>query len=138
MNVQLSRSEGHAGRPGSIFGEVVGAAVGLQWAIVLTLAAVAWWVAGANSAISLLGGGVAVALPNTLLALSLWLRVRLIGSLSAATFLFGEIVKIVLTMALLILIAIKLSPSVVWLALIIGVIGALKAQWLVLWVTRRF
>ena len=98
---------------------------------------VAWWLGGAKSAISLLAGGAAVALPNTLLALSLWLRVWLAGSLSAATFLFGEIVKIALTMALLILAAIKLSSSLVWLALIIGVIGALKAQWLGLWITRK-
>ena len=137
MNVQLGRSGVHARRPGSIFGEVVWAAVGLQWAIVLAFTGVAWWLGGAKSAISLLAGGAAVALPNTLLALSLWLRVWLAGSLSAATFLFGEIVKIALTMALLILAAIKLSSSLVWLALIIGVIGALKAQWLGLWITRK-
>ena len=137
MNVQLGRAGVHARRPGSIFGEVVWVAVGLQWAIVLAFTGVAWWLGGAKSAISLLAGGAAVALPNTLLALSLWLRVWLAGSLSAATFLFGEIVKIALTMALLILAAIKLSSSLVWLALIIGVIGALKAQWLGLWITRK-
>ena len=137
MNVQFRRSGFHAGRPGYIFGEIVRAAVGLQWAIVLVLTGVAWWLAGAKSAISVLAGGGAVALPNTLLALSLWLRVCLAGSLSAATFLFGEVVKIALTMALLILAAIKLSSSLVWLALIIGVVGALKAQWLGLWITRK-
>lgn len=138
MNVQFSHANDRAGRAGAIFGEVAAAAVGMQWAVVLVLAAVAWWLAGARSAVSLLGGGLAVALPNTLLALSLWLRARLGGSLSAAAFLSGEIVKIVLTLSLLILIAVKLSLSVVWLALIIGVIGALKAQWLAFWVTRRF
>ena len=116
----------------------MGTAVALQWVVILTLSAAAWILGGADDALSVLGGGAAVALPNTLLALWLTLRLRRTGSLTTATMLLGELLKLGLTMALLVLAVVELKPAVSWLALIVGVIGALKAQWLALWFTRKY
>jgi len=114
----------------------VGTAIALQWLTVLILTAAAWGVAGATGAVSLFGGGAAVALANTMLALWLTLRVAKAGALSAAAMLGGEMLKLGLTAALLVIIAVKLKP-LMWIALIVGVIAALKAQWLALWFTRK-
>lgn len=51
---------------------------------------------------------------------------------------FGEILKIVLTVSLLVMVVVRFKPDLSWPALIVGVVGALKAQWLALWVTRRY
>lgn len=122
----------------STWGATVGTAIALQWGVVLALSCAAWTAGGQVAAQSLLGGGAAVAVPNTMLAL--WLTLRLIktGSAGAAAMMFGEILKIALTVGLLVMVVVRLRPDVSWPALIVGVIGALKAQWLALWVTRRF
>ncbi|MCG3143327.1 MAG: hypothetical protein HONDAALG_00668 [Gammaproteobacteria bacterium] len=116
---------------------VVGKTIALQWAVILILAAAAWPLSGIAGAVSLVLGGAAVAFPNTLLALWLTIRVQRVGSLTTAALLFGELLKLGLTLALLALFVAKFRHTVVWLALIIGVVGALKAQWLALWVTRK-
>lgn len=116
---------------------VVGRTIGLQWAVILILAAAAWLLSGIAGAVSLVLGGAAVAFPNTLLALWLTIRVRRLGALSATALLFGEFIKLGLTLVLLALFVANFGHAVVWPALIIGVVGALKAQWLALWVTRN-
>ncbi|MCC6715031.1 MAG: ATP synthase subunit I [Gammaproteobacteria bacterium] len=116
---------------------VVGKTIALQWAVILILAAAAWPLSGIAGAVSLVLGGAAVAFPNTLLALWLTIRVQRVGSLTTTALLFGELLKLGLTLALLALFVAKFRHTVVWLALIIGVVGALKAQWLALWVTRK-
>jgi ATP synthase protein I len=109
----------------------------LQWAVVVVLAGAAWLLGGKTGAVSLLLGGGSVALPNALLAAWLTLRVRRPGGAGLGAMLGGEMLKLGLTFALLVL-AVKATPTLSWLALLVGVIGALKAQWLALWVTRRF
>lgn len=116
----------------------VGTTIALQWLVILVFAAAAGLLAGTNGGLSLLVGGTAVALPNALLALWLTLRVHRVGRLGAAAMLGGEFLKLGLTMALLVLFIVRLKPTLSWLALIIGVVIALKAQWLALWFTRRF
>ena len=49
----------------------------------------------------------------------------------------GELLKLGMTAALM-LALVRANPGVMWLALIAGVVGALKAQWLALWVTRKY
>jgi F0F1-type ATP synthase assembly protein I len=122
----------------SSWGATVGTAIALQWAVVMVLAMAAWLLGGAQSAKSLLYGGGAVALPNTIFAF--WLTVRVIrkGSAGAGAMLGGEMLKLGLTIALLAIVVSKWKPELDWLALIVGLIGALKAQWLALWVTRRY
>lgn len=111
--------------------------VALQWGVILVLGAVAWMLAGQASAWSLLGGGAAVALPNALFALWLSLRRRQGGSL-AVSMLLGEVCKLALTITLLLVMIVELKPVMSWPALLVGVIAALKAQWLAVWVTRDF
>ena len=79
-----------------------------------------------------------MAFPNTSLALWLSLRRWRVGSLGVASVMAGELLKMGLTIALLVLMVVQLKPALSWLALIVGVIAALKAQWLALWVTRDF
>lgn len=121
----------------SIWGATVGTAIALQWGVILALAVLAWPIGGQIAATSLFYGGAAVAFPNTALAAWLTLRVLKTGNAGAATMMFGEILKIALTISLLVMVVVRLRPDVSWPALIVGVVGALKAQWLALWVTRR-
>ncbi len=115
---------------------VVGKTILLQWAVILILAAAAWLLSGIAGAVSLVLGGAAVAVPNTLLALWLTIRVHRVGSLTTAALLLGELLKLGLTLALLAIFVTKFRHVLIWPALVVGVIGALKAQWLALWVTR--
>jgi ATP synthase protein I len=115
----------------------VGKTIALQWAVVLLLAGVAWGAFGAGSAKSLVLGGVAVALPNALLALWLTARLYRAGSVGFVSMLAGELLKLGMTVALLAAVVVALKPQVAWLALIVGVVAALKAQWLAVWFTRN-
>jgi ATP synthase protein I len=118
------------------WGATVGMAIALQWAAIGVLAGVAWILGGTMGALSLIGGGASVALPNTLLAGWLTLRRMRPGGAGPAAMLGGELLKLVLTIALLVVV-VKASPGLSWLALLAGMVGALKAQWLALWVTRN-
>ncbi|MES2489634.1 MAG: ATP synthase subunit I [Pseudomonadota bacterium] len=116
----------------------VGTAIALQWALVLIFAVAAWLLIGKFGALSLFLGGAAVALPNAVLALWLTLRLRSKGAVGAVGMMSGELLKLVFTLAAIVLVAVKLKPELSWLAMLTGVIVALKAQWLALWVTRRY
>lgn len=114
----------------------VGIAIALQWAVILALSGIAWiW--GERAAQSLLLGGAAVALPNALLALWLTLRLYRRGTVGMASMLAGELLKLGMTIALLVIVVGALKSQVAWLALIVGVVAALKAQWLAVWFTRN-
>ena len=115
----------------------MGTAVALQWGVILALAAVAWLWGGETSAVSLLLGGASVALPNALLAAWLTVRIRRTGVAGPAAMLGGELAKLALTVVMLVTV-VRGHPGVSWLALLIGVAGALKAQWLAVWFTRNF
>lgn len=114
----------------------VGTAIALQWSVVLVLAAVAsiW---GSRAGVSLLLGGATVAVPHTLLAG--WLTVRLLrhGGAGPVAMLGGEMLKLGTTIVLLFAVG-RANPGLSFGALIIGVIGALKAQWLAVWFTRNY
>ena len=119
------------------WGATVGRAVALQWAVILVLGLFTWVGFGTDAAQSLLFGGVAVALPNALLALWLTLRLHRVGPVGVVGMLAGELLKIGLTIALLAIGGSAFKSQVVWLALIVGVVAALKAQWLAVWFTRN-
>lgn len=125
------------GEQRGIWGATAITTVALQWGVILSLGGVAWILGGQASAWSLLGGGAAVALPNALFALWLTLRRRQGGSL-AVSMLVGELFKLGLTIALLLMVIGGLKPVLSWLALLVGVVAALKAQWLALWITRGY
>jgi ATP synthase protein I len=128
----LSRIGGRSG-----WGAVVGRTIALQWAVILILAIAAWIWAAEAGAVSLLVGGAAVAVPNALLALWLTIRIQRVGTLATTALLVGELLKLGLTLALLAILVAAYRHAMVWPAFIVGVVGALKAQWLALWYTRN-
>jgi ATP synthase protein I len=119
------------------WGAVVGKTIALQWIVILLFAGLAWAAAGTRGAQSALLGGAAVAVPNALLALWLTLRLYRVGTVGVASMLGGELLKLGMTITLLVVVVVALKPQISWLALIVGVVGALKAQWLAVWFTRN-
>lgn len=121
----------------SIWGASLVKAMALQWGAVAALAGVAclWSV---NAGLSLLGGGLAVVLPNTLLAL--WLRPRLqrADAAGAVALMVAEGLKLMGTTGLLLAVVLLLRPGLVWPGFLAGIVVALVAQWATLWVTRRY
>jgi ATP synthase protein I len=114
----------------------VGIAIALQWSFILVCSGIAW-VWGDRAAQSLLLGGAAVAVPNALLAAWLTLRLYRSGPVGVAGMLAGELGKLGATIALLVIVVRTLGADVAWIALIVGVVAALKAQWLAVWFTRN-
>ncbi|MCF8199385.1 MAG: ATP synthase subunit I [Sulfuritalea sp.] len=94
------------------------------------VAGLAWIWAGKHGAISAGLGGAAVVIPNLLFALSLWAAARS-GRASAAGFLVGEFIKVAATLALLVIVA-GAYRDLHWLALLAGLLVALKANLLVI------
>jgi ATP synthase protein I len=105
--------------------------VGFQVLATLAVALIAWPVGGGAAAISALLGGAACFVPNGLFALRLTLAARRPQGTSVAIFFVGEFVKLGSTVALLALI-VWAYKDVVWLALIIAIIAALKSYLLAL------
>lgn len=99
--------------------------VGLQVLATLVVALVAWPLGGAPAALSALLGGAACVVPNALFALRLTMSAGRAQGAGVAEFFVGEFIKIGSTVVLLALIA-WLWKDVVWLALIVSVIAALK------------
>jgi ATP synthase protein I len=100
--------------------------VGLQILATLIVALVAWPLGGAMAAVSALLGGAACVVPNALFALRLAIAARRPQGTDMGVFFVGEFVKIGSTIALLALIA-WAWKDVVWLAMIVAVIAALKS-----------
>jgi F0F1-type ATP synthase assembly protein I len=114
----------------------ISVAIALQWAVILVCSGIAWfW--GDRAAQSLLLGGATVAVPNALLAAWLTLRLYRSGPVGIAGMLAGELAKLGMTVALLVIAVRTFGAEVAWLALIVGVVAALKAQWLAVWFTRN-
>ncbi len=88
-----------------------------------------FWV-GRHGAVSAVLGGAAVTVPNLFFALSLW-AAAISGRASAARFLVGELIKVAATLALLVIVA-GAYRDLHWLALLAGLIVALKANLIVI------
>jgi ATP synthase protein I len=97
-----------------------------QFLATFVAAGVAWIVAGQHAAVSAGLGGLAVVVPNLLFALSLWAAAQS-GRTSAAGFLVGEFIKVAATLALLVIVA-GAYRELHWLALLAGLLVALKAN----------
>lgn len=110
-------------------------AVGLQIAAILLLAPIAGFWFGLESATSLLLGGAAAILPNGLFALRLWLHKGRSPESYPVVFLLGEFVKIGLTLGLLAAVIRWVEP-IRWIALLTGLIVALKMPLFALLVAR--
>lgn len=92
----------------------------------LVVAGLAWFWVGQQGAVSVGLGGAAVVIPNLLFALSLWAAARS-GRTSVAGFFVGEFIKVAATLALLVIVA-GAYRDLHWLALLAGVVVALKAN----------
>lgn len=106
-------------------------AVALQGVVTLIAAIVASFMAGSAAAVSVLAGGGSYVLPNFLFALRLTAETKksehTASGPSPAVFLLGEFAKLGATVALLLAVALC-WPGVHWLALIAGLVVALKAN----------
>lgn len=92
----------------------------------------AWWVGGMAAGLSALAGALACTLPNALFALRLVFAAIGIGKGSPVTFFLGEFLKLGATTALLVLVVRLAQDSLVWPALIAGLIVALKSHYCLL------
>jgi len=99
--------------------------IGLQLGVVLVIAAVAGGWVGAQGAISALIGGASYLIPNLLFVLRLKIATAA-GRASAVTFFAGEFFKVAATIG--ILIVAQRFYDVHWLALLVGLFAALKAN----------
>jgi|LNFM01.1.fsa_nt_gb F0F1-type ATP synthase assembly protein I len=118
------------------WGAMIRGTLVVQICVLLVLAVAALLLGSGAHAAACVAGGAAIAVPNTVVALSLWLKASISGPISAASLLLGEGLKLALIVLALYATVRAFGPELEWLGLIAGVIGALKAQWLALWFTR--
>jgi ATP synthase protein I len=101
------------------------------------VALLAWLIGGLDAGWSALAGSAAYFVPNFLFALRLFLATFRPGGSSALVFLAGEFLKVGAAVGLLWLLAHVGGERVVWLAVIAGLIAALKGYMLVLMFGKR-
>ncbi len=92
----------------------------------LVAAGLVWFWAGVPGAVSVALGGAAIVIPNLFFALSLWAAAKA-GRASVARFFVGELIKVAATLALLVIVA-GAYRDLHWLALLVGLFVALKAN----------
>lgn len=100
--------------------------VSLQASVALVVALIASLIGGTVAGWSALLGGLACVVPNALFALRLGIQMRRPGGAQVMTFFGGEFVKLVLTVAILAVIALR-AHDLNWLAMLTGFIVALKS-----------
>lgn len=98
----------------------------MQLAATVVTALIAGAIAGETALISALLGGLCCVVPNGLFAWRLFVNSRKPGGGNAAVFFIGEFIKIGLTIALLVAVAL-LYRDVNWLALVAALIVTLKS-----------
>jgi ATP synthase protein I len=106
--------------------------VGIQVLVGLAIALLAYLLTGeGRTAWSALWGGAAVVFPNALMA---WGMTGLFRGMPAAAvlgFMFWELIKIMTAVAILAVAAVWV-PDLNWLAMLAGLVGCLKVNWLAL------
>lgn len=95
--------------------------------------ALLWWIftGQGTKALSALCGVAAVVLPNALMARGMTKLFGGVPGAAALGFMFWELIKIMLTIALLVAAA-KWMPDLSWPAMLVALIGCLKVNWLAL------
>ena len=119
------------------------------WRVVFAQAAagaaivVLWWLyaaltgQGGGKVWSALWGAVAVVVPNALMAWGIARALRGAPSAAVLGFMIWELIKIMLTVAILVAAA-KWMSDLSWPALLVALIGCLKVNWLaLLWQGRK-
>ncbi|WP_138513677.1 ATP synthase subunit I [Rhodoferax bucti] len=109
----------------------------MQVLVACVIAVVAGWAFGQVVAVSAIYGAVAVIFPAMVLARGLRMQPTLKDSGAAfLSFVVWEVVKVVLTVALL-LAAPKLVPQLNWLALVAGFVVTMKVYWVAAWLQSK-
>lgn len=111
------------------------AIVGLQAALVVLAAVVMGLFVGSLAGWSTLAGGAACWLPSALFAWRLSLALRYRPERVAAVFFIGEFAKMLFTVLILFAMA-RVVPTMYWPGAVLGVIVAVKANWLALLLRR--
>ncbi len=111
------------------------AIVGLQAALVVMVAVGMALFMGATAGWSTLAGGAACWLPSALFAWRLSLALRLRPEQVAAVFFIGEFAKMLFTVLILFGMA-RVVDTIYWPGAVLGVIVAVKANWLALLLRR--
>lgn len=106
--------------------------VGIQAAVGLAIALFAYLVTGeGKTAWSALWGAAAVVFPNALMAWGMTALFRGMPAAAVLGFMFWELIKIMTAVAILAVAAVWVS-DLNWLALLAGLVGCLKVNWLAL------
>jgi len=107
----------------------------LQFCVAFIIAIIATLLGGQAAGISALSGGLCYAVPNALFALRLYANTKICakkpGRANPGTFFFGEILKI-LTVVVLLMAVIVLYHDLHWLAFLVGFIAVLKSYFFLL------
>ncbi len=98
----------------------------LQFCVAFMFALIVGLIGGQAIGISALLGGLCCLIPNALFALRLYVDTKKPGGANPATFFVGEFVKILITIALL-MVVVWLYRDLHWLALLGGFIVVLKS-----------
>jgi len=109
----------------------------IQILVIGALCTALWAAAGMRYALACAASGAAILLPHFVTGLVLWMRAALIGQISVVVLMGSEGLKLLLIIASLFGARRWLGPDLAWGGFITGVIGALVAQWLALWFTRK-
>lgn len=107
----------------------------MQLLAALVVALIALLLGGEAAGISALLGGMSCALPNALFAVRLYMNTQKPGGPNPTTFFIWEFVKVGLTMACMVAVAI-LYDDVNWLAFVVSVIVVLKSYLFLLFRNR--
>jgi len=124
------------GAPGG-WARMIGATFSLQLGVTAVIAALALGLGGGREALAALWGGAAIAVPNAAVALALWFKASRLGTLGVFHLLLAEGLKLAYIGLALFAAARTIGDGAGWLGLLAGTVGALKAQWLAVWMTRN-
>ena len=115
----------------------IGTTLALQFGLTALIASLAFVWSGGREALAALWGGAAIAVPNAAVAMVLWFKASRLGVLGVFHLLLAEGLKLAYIGLALFFAARYLGNGPGWLGLLAGVIGAVKAQWLAMWFTRK-
>ncbi len=101
--------------------------VAWQYVFVCVVAAVAWLGWGMVAGLSALGGGMCVAVPNSIFALNLILTQMARKPVRPTGVIVGEFLKMIVICALFVLMA-KFFPGLNWPAMLAGIVAAVFGQ----------
>lgn len=105
--------------------------VAWQYALVCVVAAVSWVFWGTVAGLSALGGGMCVAVPNSILALNLIIGQMMKRPMKPIGVIIGEFLKMIVICILFVVVA-KFFSGLNWPAMLAGIIAAVFSQFVLI------